>query len=419
MITIGGFKQIIESKAGGQAIDKIPNINSIIYQGIITVKSKIDVSSSKRLMPVLSPIYNGSYENTLPNDMAGNSFIDFIPNVISGTQSSERYNATKFLNNRNSNNTNISAVNNIDGIQSLLLNFSRNGDNNEYFYTPDNVENVTLLGNATNLFIDYQYGISGKGSLNVNLNGGTQTQNGFRYTLPNNTLYYINDNSQITDFLLYFYIPDTASLQNITNGILAVTIVLSNDNGDVFTYNQTKTVLEQNVQVGQNVYRFPLPNTDLKVLFANGFNKINFYFNGVTGLLPIKILSIVGSYGNLGDILYYSESLIKGEDGSRKNIPTLDTDILIVNSDEQLLILYETILIMVVDIKHTGANFDTSLYNQPNLEKLYEIYKQRYPSERKIIREKFYRTNQSNQSYNSGYDYGYGSGSGSSINNTR
>ena len=388
-ITIAEFKSLISSKSSGYGIDRIPNFNSMLFESMIQVKSKLDLPSSIRKMPVLNPVYSGDFLNTLPSDISLNGIVDFIPSTLSNnSQSPLFFNMKDFLNQRQEDLISFPymAIVNFDGVQQLLLNYKEQFPlKNNFFYDGKNTTGITTNNTTYNAYIDYQYGLTSQGALSLNLGVGA---NGFTYTLNNNSIFSIKNNQSITDILLYFNLPSLSNFQNNTFG--SITMTINYNTNQTYSITQSKNTLGNNISVGNNVCAFNLQNKN----FIN-ISSITFTFNGIlTNSQDIKIFSINASFGYLGDIIYYTENQFLGTDGTRKKIPTLDTDIILLSDEELNIFKNQFVLYFSTDLKQSGGfNADLITYASNNLENLYNNFQLRHPSQRKVLRETYYGGN--------------------------
>lgn len=139
--------------------------------------------------------------------------------------------------------------------------------------------------------------------------------------------------------------------------------------------------------------------------FKNGWNVLAFAWNGATetgtvdteNINFLKITPTLGtsdtdikfgpcwsSPGELRDIIYHSKYLFRSSTGTWKETPTIDTDVVNLDSDTENLFVYECVRLAALGIQGQDSlyqEYNNILYGEAGKPGAYSRYKTRNPDE--------------------------------------
>lgn len=385
MRTVASLKSDLIRKLHGTTLSKIQSPNDVIGEAARNVLSRIDPQETIRVSTIENALFDDVFSYTSPADLKGDKVIDLQPQV--NRQESQNY------------------------TKRLIADFSRNKDRKTFnvLYkngtkflrisedvAPDKVTisdvNATTgwsaSGSAENITLDQLNFISGNSSINFDINTDDTVA-----IIENSTLSAIDLSTQDdqNSLFVWFFIPDATK-------VTSVAARLGSSGSDYYSKSVTTTHDSQAFANGWNLLRFDYDGAT--ETGTTDWSAITYFqlriTHDQTGDTDFRIDSITAGVGELFEIFYYSDSLFKGVDGSYKTVPTLDTDVVQLETDAYNILLYECAYLLAQELQGENGAFDESYFrrildSETQPIGLYRKYAMSYPSQNKKARSAYYR----------------------------
>lgn len=369
---------------GGKPVAKMPAFYSTLYEAMLKVKGSVDLPSSLRTTQLTNPVYSDVSKYVLPADLGmqcivnlrpivpDNSFYDYsnfsqrqfaIENKYGAGEFTKRYairyeNGVPYLN--------ISGTGTVPLVISDCESLTSNGTWGVY-------------GVSSGLSDDSLQVYAGTASLSFTVNaGGAQG-------LENSTLESVNL-SEENDILFAVYLPTITGLTGVRLG-------LGQSTGAYYTATATVDFFGNALKVGWNLIRIPKTSfsagigspTWTGIVFAR-FEVLGTFATSTSGF---RLDNLVSNVGVLMEIDYYSDYSFASSSMALKDMPTDDSDYIVMDGTELPLLINQFIEIASVDLKQAGAGVDYNAYGGKVLKNMYEDFKIQYPSQRQLMITKY------------------------------
>lgn len=393
----------ISGKLNGASLGKVSgSIYEKLEEAAATMLMRLDPASTKRSYRIENAIHDRIYNYVAPSDFKGvDGIVDLRPIGLRSTKdytlvrSSREFDIKKYIN--------TATIEYINGVKTLRLAKELKDrtvlSEMNSLTIPD-----TITGNAdiTNLELDYLDYITGSASVKFDLAGGGQG-------ILTIQLASVVDLSQLTDigaFFHWFKFPDASDLTSV---VLRWGNDASNYYEKTITAPHDRSTFEDDAWL-LNRYDWSSA-TQTGTVDETAIDYLQILINYTGAQSNIKIDSITASLGEAWELIYYSNCLFKGIDGTWKTKPTLKTDYVMLDPDAFNIFLYENAKIIGQELKgkNQGGNltfFERELEGDGKKPGLYDRYEQRYPSEAIPVQSRYYEFgNLDDTDYESEKDY--------------
>ena len=334
---------------------------------------EVDLPSAIRVQTLSQPLYTQPNKYLLPSDMDLESIIQLRPVTLDKAQ--YFYNGTfpqQFLIERP---TGQLAVQHIDGNQYIL-----SGVETTPPLVINNCENNSTNGvwsgggTITNVAVDTLYKIQGLGS--ISFDSGISALN----FIENTTVTAVD----LTDYkavLIWIYLPSAPV------ALTSVALRFGQSDANYYSGTTATNFYGQAFAAGWNLLKI-----NLNAMTATGsptltdvvYLRLDLVGSLSAALLGVKIDSIIANKGEIFEVEYYSNSFFLGTDGTRKMIPTIDTDSLVLSNREYPLFLSQFSVITGADVRPSSAQTEIGVYGS-KLPDQYQRFRENFPSRRMMF----------------------------------
>jgi hypothetical protein len=381
MITIEDIKTKLAGKLHGTSLNKISDIYGKMREAAGNVLISIDPYTTIRRYTIQNALHDKVYNYTAPEDIKGiTKIIDLRPVSFRAKNDEVQGTFSKDFDIRKQDRS--IAIEVLEGVKTLKI--ARTLFNRIEFSRLDSLTGlgVTVTGNAdvAELDINYQNYIDGNGAISFNTLGGGQAI----LTLAFDNSF---DLTKLKDVGSLFHWVNVPNATGVTNFKLRWGTDSSNYYEKTITSPHDRTAYVSGAWL-LNRYNWQgasVTGTPDEAVIAWFEIELNYTGGAITGIL---LNSLTGSIGKAYELLYYSNRIFRGVDGTYKEAPTVDTDIVMLDPDSENIFLYELAMLCSHEIK--GKNFAADftfwkqlLYGSPKKgdSGLYAKYEDQYPSQ--------------------------------------
>lgn len=383
MRTIANFKSDLIRKLHGTSLSKVQSVNDTIAEAGRNVLARLDPQETIRVVNIENALFDDVTSYTTPSDLKQDKIIDIRPQVNRNTsqQYTKRFIAD-FGREAQQHDFNIFYKN---GTKFLQLKEDVKGTNT-VISSVDSTTGWSTGGTASNITLDRLNYITGNKSINFDMGTGNE---GY---IENSTLRKVNllETENQNSGFVWVYLPNAFNINSITGR-------LGTDASNYLYQTVTTTHDTQSFFDGWNLIRFDLG--DAQQFGTVDYSSIEYFrltinHNGIADT-DFRIDSILVATGQIYEMVYYSNAIFKGVDGSYKQVPTLDTDIIQLETDSYNIMLYECAYILSQEIQGENGAFDESFFDKTlngdgRKHGLYTRYHMMYPSQNKKARSQYY-----------------------------
>lgn len=384
MITVANFKSFISNKSGGKPVSKIQDFYSMLYQAMIMVKGAVDLPSSIRTAQLVNPIYSDVDYYVVPDDLGMGGMINLRPiQPDDSFYDYQNFSQRQFtIENKfdNSNFTKRYAIKYKNGVPYLLI----SGTGTDPLII-SNCESLTdngtwgVYGVATNIDIDETQTYAGNASIEFDVNvGGAQG-------IQNTTLTSVDLDDQ--DFIFFaVYLPSITEVTGVRLGI-------GQNTGQYWTATATTDFFGNALGIGWNLVSIAKDSFTAAVgspvwdgIVFSRFEVLGTFTSEIVG---VHFDNLVANVGAIVEIDYYSDYSFADSSMAFKQMPTSDSDYIVMDGTELPLLLNQFTEIMAADLKQSGATMDINVYGGVKLKDQYEQFRIDYPSQRQLMITKY------------------------------
>jgi len=372
-IPLSTLKNALLSKTGARALSAITNLYSGMYETVSRMTMEVDLPSAIRVQTLSQPLYTQPNKYLLPSDMDLEALIQLRPVTLDQQQ----YYYTglfpqQFLIERG---TGKLAIQHIDGNQYILSSVATMPPlviNN----CEDNSTNGVWSGGGTvtNVVVDNLYKIQGLGS--ISFDSGVSALN-----FVENTTVTAVDLTDYRAILIWVYLPSAPA------ALTGIGLRFGQSDANYYSGSTATNFYGQAFAAGWNLLKINLnamTATGTPTLTGVVYLRVDLIGSLSAALLGVKIDSIIANKGEIFEAEYYSNSLFVGADGTRKLIPTADTDSLILSNREYPLFLSQFSVITGVDVRPSSASMEIGAYGS-KLPDQYQRFRENFPSRRMLF----------------------------------
>ncbi len=377
MLTVGDFKTKVTGKLRGASLSKVSDVYGKFREAASSMMARVDLDTTIRSYAIQDAVHQGVYRYTAPSDLKGISkIIDLRPVSLRPFYDEQNTTFSKDFDIRKQYNS--CAVEVINGVKTLKLS-KRIFGSTELSRLDALTGGITVTGNAdvSDLEINTQDYISGNGSISFTIGGAgqailyIQASNGVDLTSLEN----------LGSLFHWFKIP-TAS---ITNMKLRYGSDSSNYWEQTVTAPHDRTAFVSNSWLLNRYNWTTATQTGTPDVENVDYYEIEFNYTG-GAQNGVKVNLLTASIGKAYDLLYYSDCLFQGVDGTWKQTPTLDTDIVMCNTEAENIFLNELGKVFAFEVKGKGfardmEEYDKALDGKGNKIGLYDLYSDNNPSQ--------------------------------------
>lgn len=378
MLTVGDFKTKVTGKLRGTSLAKVSDVYGKFREAAVNMQSRIDINNTIRKYSIQNAIHEKVYNYTAPTDLKGiQKVIDLRPVSPRAFYDEQNMTHSKDFDIRKQYNS--CAVEVVDGVKTLRI--SKKIFGNVSVCPLDQLTGpatITGNGDVSNIDINYQNYVGGNGSVSFDIGGAGQA---ILYIALSNSI----DLSKLKDVGSLFHwlnIPNASALTNVK-------LRYGADSSNYWTVTVTSPHDRTSFESGAwllNRYNWSgAVQTGSPDESTISYLEIELNYTG-GAQAGVLVNSITASLGRSYELVYYSEYLFKGVDGTWKSTPTADTDIVMVDTEAENIYLYELCKIFGFEVK--GKNFasDYKWYNgeledNGNKQGLYSLYTENNPSQ--------------------------------------
>ena len=378
--TILDLKTDLEAILHGTSLDSVTSPSALINRAARDVLNEVDPQETKRIVTIPNAIYDKVYDYQLPDDVKGNRIISLAPQVNRevGDKATQRF-WEEFDQYKRDLDFHVQYN---KGVRSLR--FSKALKTATVLNAMNDItDNGTWVvgGDATNLRKDTLQYISGNASLKFDVTGAGTT------AYLENTTSDTQDISDIEDdgaLFAWVFMPNV-----ITSAELRWWSSSSN------YWSQTTTTRQDNLsfQEGWNLIRFDWDtassvgspdSSDITYL------RLTITYDGIAAN-NYRFDNITAQQGAIWQLIYYSKYLFEdGTTGAWKENTDDDADIVNLDTDSYNLLLYKVAELAAQQIQAEDSAFDLQYFMSKYAQELV-IYKNKYKSEVKSVKQKYYR----------------------------
>ena len=384
MRTIASFKSDLIRKLHGTTLSKVESVNDVIAEAGRNTITRLDPQETIRVATIENALFDDVYSYTTPSDLKGDKVIDIRPQV--NRVKSQNY--TKVLIEEFSRNKNLRDMNIMykNGTKFLRINEDVKPDK-KVISEVNSTSGWSVGDSGSNLTLDSLNYITGSKSLNFDVGTGSTTA-----YIENSTLDAVDfstEDSQ-TSLFVWVFLPDASKVTNLIAR-------LGSSGSNYVSQTVTTTHDSQAFFDGWNLVRFDYDGaTETGTVDWSAITYFRLTItHDQTGDTDFRIDSITAGIGELFEIVYYSDSIFKGTDGSYKAVPTLDTDVIQLENDAYNIMLYECAYLLTQELQGENGRFDESYFRRTldgdgSVIGLYRRYHMSYPSQNKKARSTYY-----------------------------
>jgi len=378
--TILDLKTDLEAILHGTSLDSVTSPSALINRAARDVLNEVDPQETKRIVTIPNAIYDKVYDYQLPDDVKGNRIISLAPQVNRevGDKATQRF-WEEFDQYKRDLDFHVQYN---KGVRSLR--FSKALKTATVLNAMNDItDNGTWVvgGDATNLRKDTLQYISGNASLKFDVTGAGTT------AYLENTTSDTQDISDIEDdgaLFAWVFMPNVITSAELRWGS-------SSSN----YWSQTTTTRQDNLsfQEGWNLIRFDWDtassvgspdSSDITYL------RLTITYDGIAAN-NYRFDNITAQQGAIWQLIYYSKYLFEdGTTGAWKENTDDDADIVNLDTDSYNLLLYKVAELAAQQIQAEDSAFDLQYFMSKYAQELV-IYKNKYKSEVKSVKQKYYR----------------------------
>lgn len=384
-MNISDLKNRLRQKIHGRDLNKVQDVNGLIYEAAGNLLLKIDPAETKRVINLSNGLYDQVYNYAAPTDLKGDKIISIRPQVNANPSDNfHQVYGQEFSSYKSVDSFNVELN---DGVKTVNIskNLTKGITINECDSTTSN-GTWTVGGDATALTTDTLNYVSGSGSLMFNFTGA-----GTSGYIENSTFTSVD----LTDYLNfgsifnYVYFP--------TNTISAVSIRLGTDASNYYTFpsitvNHDATSFQSSFwNLLRTDWSSSVTTTGTPTITDIGYVRITFTHTlaAVTG---VRVDNLVARLPTFYEIVYYSKYLFRNTSGTWIESPTSvdDSDLINLDTDTFNVLLYEVAFLAAQEIQGEDATFDVTFFARKR-DEVWNNYMINYKSEALKRRSTYYR----------------------------
>lgn len=384
-MNISELKTRIARKIHGQTLNKVPDVNGLIFEAAGNLLNRIDPVETIRRTTLTNGLYDNVYDYSAPTDIKNNKIIDITAQSLEDQTPSSNFNQVygKEFSLYKGNNTTSVKMN--SGIKTL--NISKSLTAGATVSTANSLTDNgtwTAGGNAINLVADTVNKVAGSGSLKFDISAS-----GSSAYIENSTLSSVDLTNYVSagSLFVYVFIPSTTIITSIN---------LRWGSSSTNYYSSTATTTQENTSfvTGWNLVRFDYSGateTGTVVDSAIDYLRVTFNYNG-TATTSCRVDNIVARIPSYYDITYYSKYLFRNTAGTWIEKPTAidDSDEINLDVDSFNVLLYEVCYLVAQELGGEDTQVDVDFWRRKR-DEIWSTYMQNNKSQALKPRASYYR----------------------------
>ena len=384
-MNIADFKTRLEQKIHGRDLNKVQDVNNLIYEAAGNVLLRIDPAETKRVVNLTNGLFDEVYNYAAPTDLKGDRIISLRPQVnIKPSDNFHQVYGQEFSLYKTIDSFDIELNKGVKTIN-ISKNLTKGITINECNSVTDN-GTWTVGGDGASLTTDTVNYVSGSGSLKFNITGaGTSTY------IENSTFTSVDLTNYLNlgSIFNYVYFPGST--------ISAVSIRLGTDSSNYYTFPSITANHDATAFVAAfwNLLRTDwttsVTTTGSPTITDIGYARITFTHTAAA-VNGVRVDNLVARLQTFYEIVYYSKYLFRNTAGTWIEAPTAidDSDLINLDVESYNVLLYETCYLIAQEIQGEDATFDVTYFDKKRQE-VWDNYLRAYKSEGQKRRSTYYR----------------------------
>lgn len=356
MINVGTLKTKLTPKLHGTSLKKVADIFNLLHEAASTMLLRIDPPDTVQRFRIGTAIYDRVYNYTAPTDLKGTDrIVDIRPIGPRDRHDSTDQTFVRQFDIRKDRDS--LTVENIAGVKTLRISKCIGPVSLlEGFDVLDST--IVTGGDITSPVIDSLDYVSGNGSLSFGLSGATGVGT-VTITLPQ--AMDLTTLLNLGSLFGWFKFPDAT---RFTSFVLKWGSDASNYWSQTITIPQGRTAVDSNAWDLMPAPWVSATPTGSPVVSTVKYLQVTINYTTGVALSYVKLDSITASLGKAYEMLYYSQFLFRDAiTGVLKEIPTSDTDIIVIDSAATNIFFYEFWKLVAQQIKGKNMATDMQLIN--------------------------------------------------------
>lgn len=375
--TISQIKNNLTGMSHSGTLNKVRNVNELFERVASKFLLRCHILEGIRNQALTNTIHDDVYNYSLPSDFG--VLIDLIPQDNRNTwdiayrKQAGRFDIDKAIRDKTV------SIEGSEGSKIIRINWRSNSPKTLHnMNSVDSNGTWGATGTTANIEADTIVKKSGGASIRFDL---TATGDG----IQNNdmTAIDLDDEDEIADAFVWFYIKDSTDLGNLTS----VSCLWGNTLTTQYWSGVAQTTQADGAdfKVGWNQIKKPWSTaTETGTVDPKKIDTFKMTFAITDAISDIRVDNIVFSIGRAFDLKYYSKYLFQNSSGTWISKPTSDDDYVMIDNDSLPQFLYECLKEVAHQMEGSDSAFDIS-YAEAELKKLYPAYQGINPSQAKKV----------------------------------
>ena len=359
--TIAQFKTDVTPKLHGTTLGKISNVYGKLYEAASKVRSRVFPPTIIRRTTIASAIYDKVYNYTCPDGATEDSIIAIRP-VAQRTHYGRSIPDVGIQDFDIRKAENAYTIEYVNGTKTLRL--SKALTERTILHECDSLSDgtVTGSGDVTDLAVNYLDFMAGSSSFGFNLSGSTG-QGKITFDLASS--FDLSDWLNVGAFFAWLKFSSVSTLTDVT--------LRWGKNASNYWEGSATAAIDR--AFADNAFQL------LQYLWASATKtgtpdegaikwlEVEINYTAGTAINGCRLDNITAALGEQWEVVYYNDSLFTDSSGTWKAQPTTDSDLIALEDDAYLLLMYEFMLTLQQELKGKNmANdytfFRTELYGQ-------------------------------------------------------
>lgn len=394
MISVGQFFTRQTPKLHGTTVNKLSNKYELLEEAAANMLSRVDPTSIIRKARIDNAIYSMVYNYTAPTDLADEDSVLDIRPIGERKQGIDELDATfvREFDIRKSTRK-LFTIEELNAVKTLRLAACLTPRTTLARCDSLTLEGtVTAGGDASNLSIDTLDYISENGSIAFDLSGATGNAS---ITFALNTALDLSAMYLLGSLFEWLKFPDADRLNSVS---LKFGSSSTKYWSKAVTAAQDRAFESNAWMLLRHDWTTATPSGAPTVTDAAAIDylQINISYDVGAALSGVKLDSFTAALGEAWEVLYYSNALFRSADGlTYKTVPTIDTDIILLDPDGINILLMEYLKSAAQQTRGRNMKADVDYANQrleglKNEKGLYDRFADKHPSQRMIRQEEYY-----------------------------
>ena len=367
MFTVSQIHSHLTGMGHGGTLNKVRNLYQVHERTSSIMRAHVKPLEMIRTQALASAVYDDIYNYTLPTDY--DDLIDLIPEDNRTLwDNAFRTNAGQFDREKAARNKTVSIEGN-NGRKIIRINWrSRQPKVLNSMNSYNGNGTFTAVGSATGVTTDNIFFVSGGGSTKF-----THNASGDGIQCTNMQPVDLTSESTVGSVFVWVFLSALPT---------SMSAVFGNDLTTKYwtAVDQTTQADGTSFQVGWNLLKFDWSSaTQTGTVAPASIDSLKLTLASTGALGTVRVDNVTVAIGRNFELKYYSKYLFQTPAGMWESMPTSEDDLVLIDNDDLPLYLYEFLQEMAQQMEGTDGQFDINFALQ-RLQKLYPIFKGRYPS---------------------------------------